>query len=211
MTRWIGLLALCASLLPPAAPAQENPGTAGETPAWTTTASVMGYWLPDDDQFTAPTLLVDRGKLHLEARYNYENLNTASVWLGFNTRFGNALSVDFTPMLGVVSGDTNGIAPGYHLSIGWRSFDFYSESEYVFDQDNRSDSYFYSWSELAWSPFDWLRAGLAAQRTRVYKAERDIQRGVFIAASLSGISLGAYVFNPDQDDPTYVASLAVDF
>jgi len=211
MTRWIGVLALCVSLLPLASRAQETPDAAGETPAWTATASVMAYWLPDDDQFTAPTLLVDRGKLHLEARYNYENLDTASVWVGYNAGFGDSLSVDFTPMLGVVSGDTNGIAPGYHLTIGWRSFDFYSEGEYVFDQDDRSDSYFYSWSELGWSPSDWLRLGLAAQRTRLYKADRDIQRGFFVGASFSGVSLGAYVFNPDQDDPTYVASIAVAF
>jgi len=211
MTRWIGVLFLCASLLPLASRAQETPDAVDQTLAWTAAASMMVYWLPGDDQFTSPTVFVDRGKLHLEARYNYENLNTASVWMGYNTQYGDTISVDFTPMLGVVSGDTNGIAPGYHLTIGWRSFDFYSEGEYVFDQDDRSYSYFYSWSELAWSPSDWLRLGLAAQRTRVYKADRDIQRGFFVGTSLSGISLGAYVFNPDQDDPTYVASIAVAF
>jgi len=209
--RCSGVLLLCASLLPLASWAQAGSEAADHIPAWTASASVMAYWLPDDDMFTAPTLLIDRGKLHLEARYNYENLNTASVWLGYNTRFGHNISVNFTPMLGVVSGDTNGIAPGYHLTVDWRAFEFYSEAEYVLDRDDHSDSYFYSWSEAAWSPVDWLRVGLAAQRTRVYKSDRDIQRGVFIGVSLSAISLNAYVFNPDQDDPTYVASLAVEF
>jgi hypothetical protein len=100
----------------------------------------MAYWLPDDDQFTSPTVSVDRGKLHFEARYNYESLDTASGWIGYNTRFGDTVSVDFTPMLGIVSGDISGIAPGYHLTIGWRAFELYSEGEYVFDRDNHSDS-----------------------------------------------------------------------
>jgi hypothetical protein len=204
-------LLICASLLPPASLAQEMTDAPDQAPAWTASASMMAYWLPDDDQFTSPTFLVDRGKLHLEARYNYENLNTASGWVGYNTHFGNTLSVEFTPMLGLVSGDTNGIAPGYHLTVDWRSFELYSEGEYVFDRDDSSDSYFYSWSEMSWYPADWLRLGLAGQRTRVYKTERDIQRGFLVGVSLRGISLGAYVFNPDDDDPTYIASVAVDF
>lgn len=209
--RCIHAVLLCASLLPLPGRAQEVMGSADKSPDWTFSASLMAYWLPEDDFFTSPTLVADRGKLHLEGRYNYENLNTGSAWAGYNAHFGDAVSVDFTPMLGLVSGDTNGIAPGYHLAIGWRAFDFYTEGEYVFDRDDRSDSYFYSWSELAWSPLDWLRVCLAAQRTRVYRSERDIQRGFLLGVSLSAISLAAYVFNPDQDDPTYVASLAVEF
>jgi hypothetical protein len=205
------LLTLGIGSLPLASWAQDAPESADGAPAWTVSASLMAYWLPDDDQFTSPTVNFDRGKLHLEARYNYESFDTASVWMGYNSSFGDSVSVDFTPMIGLVTGDISGIAPGYHLTVGWRAFEFYSEGEYVFDQDDSSDSYFYSWSEMSWYPVDWLRLGLAGQRTRVYKTERDIQRGFLIGVSLRGISLGAYVFNPDDDDPTYIASLAAAF
>jgi len=211
MTRRISILVLFAGLLPQASWAQDTSDAADQALAWTTSASLMAYWLPDDDQFTSPSVFFDRGKLHLEARYNYESIDTASVWLGYNTRFGDTVSVDFTPMLGLVTGEIDGIAPGYHLTVDWRALEFYSEGEYVFDQDNSSNSYFYSWSEMNWWPTDWLRFGLAAQRTRVYKTDRDIQRGLAVGVSLRGISVGAYVFNPDDDDPTYIASLAVDF
>jgi hypothetical protein len=211
MMRRIRALAFCVSLLPLLCPAQEPEQEPEQDPERAISASLLAYWLPDGDRFTAPTVAFDRGKLHLEARYNYENLNTTSGWVGYNSHFGDAISVEFTPMLGFVSGDTNGIAPGYHLTIGWRVFDFYTEGEYVFDRDDHSDSFFYSWSELAWSPRDWLRLGLAAQRTRVYRSERDLQPGFLVGVSLGAISLGAYVFNPDRDDPTYVASLAVVF
>ena len=204
-------LGLGFSLLPLTGWAQDTPESADSPPAWTVSASLMAYWLPDDEQFTSPTVYVDRGNLHFEARYNYENMDTASVWTGYNSSFGDAVSVDFTPMIGLAWGDTNGIAPGYHLTVDWRALEFYSEGEYVFDRDDSSDSYFYSWSEMNWWPTDWLRLGLAAQRTRVYKTERDIQRGLAVGVSLRGISLGAYVFNPDDDDPTYIASVAVDF
>ena len=209
--RRTSILVLCAGLLPLSSHGQVTSEATDQAPEWSFSASIMAYWLPDDDQFTSPTVSVDRAKLHLEARYNYESLDTASGWIGYNTSFGDTVSVDFTPMVGIVSGDISGIAPGYHLTVGWRAFEFYSEGEYVFDRDNRSDSYFYSWSEAAWYPLDWLRVGLVAQRTRLYQSDRDIQRGVLVGVALSSVSLGAYVFDPDTDDPTYTAALAVAF
>src|SRR5438034_7336511 len=48
----------------------------------------------------------DRGWLHLETRYNYENLETGSVWVGYNFSGGEKLQWEFTPILGGVFGNT---------------------------------------------------------------------------------------------------------
>ncbi len=210
MMRYGQLAALCASLLPLPAFAQEDLPAPGSQPAWTASASLFAYWPADDDNYRSPSVSVDRDNLHLEGRYNYESLNTASLWLGYNYSFGDTVAVEFTPMIGGVFGDTSGIAPGYHLAMGWQAFDFYSEGEYVFDRDERTDSFFYNWSEVGWSPLDWLRVGLVAQRTRAYETERDIQRGLLLGISLGAVTLGGYVFNPDRDDPTYVLSISLD-
>ena len=209
MMRYGQVAALCASLLPLPAFAQDNLAAPDSQPAWTASASLFAYWPSDDDNYRSPSVSADRGRLHLEGRYNYESLNTASLWLGYNSSFGDTVAVEFTPMIGGVFGDTSGIAPGYHLSMGWQAFDFYSEGEYVFDRDERAGSFFYNWSEVGWSPLDWLRVGLVAQRTRAYQAERDIQRGLLLGISLGRVTLGGYVFNPDRDDPTYVLSISL--
>ena len=90
----------------------------------------------------------------------------------------------------------------------------YSEGEQVFDSDDSSDSFFYNWSELTLSPVDWFRFGLVTQRTRAYETDRDIQRGLLVGFSYRRLDLSAYVFNPDDDDPTLVVavglSLAID-
>ena len=124
-----------------------------------------------------PTFTADRGWLHLEARYNYEALDTGSAWVGYNFSGGEKLAWEFTPMLGGVFGDTTGIAPGYKGSLSWWKLELYSEGEYVFDTGSSSDSFFYNWSELTLAPVEWFRFGLVTQRTRVYKTDRDIQRG----------------------------------
>src|SRR4051812_23027036 len=86
---------------------------------WAFSLSAYAYVVPDDDDYIQPTITADRDWLHLEARYNYEDLNTASGWIGYNFAGGNKLAWEFTPMLGGVVGDTNGVAPGYKGSLSW--------------------------------------------------------------------------------------------
>ena len=178
---------------------------------WSFSASVTAYFVPDDREYVQPTFAADRDWLHLEARYNYENLETASIWLGYNLSGGGKVAWEFTPMLGGVFGRSYGVAPGYKGSLSWWKLELYSESEYVFDTGDSSESFFYNWSELALSPVEWFRFGLVTQRTRVYQTDRDVQRGVLAGFSYKNASLSAYVFNPDESKPTVVASVALDF
>ncbi len=159
-----------------AAPPAVSNGATGT--AWSFGASACTYIVPDSREFVQPTVTADRGWLHLEARYNYEALDTASAWVGYNLGGGDRLKWEFIPMLGGVFGDTAGIAPGYEGSLGWWKLELYSEGEYVIDTRDSADSYFYTWSELTLAPVEWFRFGLVAQRTRTYETDREMQRGV---------------------------------
>lgn len=179
--------------------------------AWAFSASAYAYFVPDSRNYVQPTVTADRRWLHLEARYNYEGLDTGSAWVGYNFHVGEKLSLDITPMVGGVFGRTSGIAPGYRGTLNWWKLELYSEGEYVFDTGDRSASFFYSWSELSLSPAEWFRFGLAAQRTRVYKSDRDVQPGFLVGFSCEPVDLTAYVFNPDEDKPTVVVAAGVNF
>ena len=69
-------------------------------------------------------------------------------------------------MVGAVVGKTKGVAPGALMSMAYKKFDLSTESEYVFNTEDQADNFFYTWSELGYSPIDWLRVGVAGQRTR---------------------------------------------
>jgi len=130
---------------------------ATEPPAglvWAFSASAYTYFPPDSDNYVQPTIRADRGWLHLEARYNYEALDTGSVWVGYNFSVGEKLKLDFTPMVGGIFGKTNGYAPGYEFTLSWRKLQLYSEGEYVFDTGDSSNNFFYTWSELTLSLVD---------------------------------------------------------
>ena len=67
------------------------------TKKWEFSASAYTYFVPDSDEsddYVQPTFTADRGWLHLEARYNYEALDTGSAWLGFNFAGGKNGRVD---------------------------------------------------------------------------------------------------------------------
>ncbi len=179
--------------------------------AWSFSASATTYIVPDFQEYVQPTFTADRGWLHLEARYNYENLKTGSAWIGYNFSGGKKLEWEFTPMLGGVFGDTAGIAPGYKLSLTYWKFEFSSEGEWVFDLRDSEGSFFYNWAELSVSPVDWFRFGLVGQRTRAYQTDVDIQRGLLVGFSYKEIHFTTYVFNLDLDEQTWAFSVGVSF
>jgi hypothetical protein len=114
-------------------------------------------------------------------------------------------------MVGGVFGNTTGVAPGYLASLGWRKIELSTEGEYVFDTGDRAGNFFYTWSELTYSPKEWFRAGLVAQRTKAYHTDLDIQRGVLVGFSHKRVELTTYVFNAGWTDPTVVLSFGFKF
>jgi hypothetical protein len=179
--------------------------------AWSFSASFNTYIVPDSREYVQPTLTADRGWLHLEARYNYEALDTGSAWIGCNLSVGDKLTFALTPMLGGVFGDTTGVAPGYEYTLSWWKLELYSEGEYLFDTRESSGSFFYTWSELSISPVDWFRVGLVVQRTKLYHTDLDIQRGFLVGFSYKKVDFTAYVFNLGWTDPTVVLAVGVGF
>jgi hypothetical protein len=210
--RLLASLTIAIAVMPAVVFAQASTNAAPEDePVWEFSASAYTYFVPDDGNYAQPTFTADRDWLHLEARYNYEALDTASAWVGYNFGGGETVTWELTPMFGAVFGATDGIAPGYKASLGWRKLELYSEGEYVVDTGDSSDSFFYNWSELTLAPVESFRFGLVTQRTRAYQTDRDIQRGLVAGFSFKRLDLTGYVFNPDDEKPTFVLAVAVTF
>jgi hypothetical protein len=52
---------------------------------------------------------------------------------------------------------------------------------------------------------------LAAQRTRTYKTDLDIQRGFLVGFSYKKMDFATYVLNAGWTDPTIIFSMGVEF
>jgi hypothetical protein len=181
---------------------------------WSFNASATGYIVPQDQSSTlfyvSPVVTADREWLHLEARYNYENLATGSIWFGRNFSFGKEVKVEITPMIGGVFGRTNGVAPGYSGSLDYKRFSLSSVGEFLIATGGEK-SFFYSWSEATLSATHWLKAGLAEQHTKAYQTSLNIQRGLIVGISLRRLEFDTYIFNLGWTRPTVVLSASFDF
>jgi hypothetical protein len=188
-------LALLSTLSVAAGGAAQDGPDGPPAATWTFDVTTFAYFLPDEPDYLQPTVTANRGSLHLESRYAYEDRNTFSLFAGWNATLGNAPRLEVTPMIGLVAGRTNGIAPGLELTLSWGPVELYSESEYVQAFGGAGSSFFYAWSELGLRPVAWLRAGLAAQRTRRFHSPREVSFGPMLGVTVGKLEATGYVLD----------------
>ena len=207
------LLSLITIKMPAQKASEDSLATAQDTASssWSFEADAYYYILPGEKNTTTLLGYADHKSLHLEARYNYEDEKTASLFGGYMFETGRKLKLSVTPMIGFVIGNTDGIAPGLELSLTWKKLDFYSESEYVIDFDGQENNFFYTWTELAISPFRNFRTGISGNRTRLFQSELEIQKGIFTEYSFWKLTAGVHYFNPFSNDYFVIVTLGIEF
>lgn len=186
-----------------------EPHTSPERAAWSGSVETFAYLM--EDGFVLPIAATDRGSLHFEARWQYEDRETFSAWAGRRFETGSELRLDVVAMAGAIVGRTDGVAPGVEASLVWKRFELYTEAEYVFDLARDEGDFFYSWSQLGWQATPWLAVGASAQRTRTYDSELAIERGIFATVTKGVGSLSLYGFNFDGEDPFAILAVGLEF
>ena len=197
----------------PAKPAASNSAPSvssaanGEDPgqlAWSASLVVSGYIVPDQDGYASPVFTVAHGRLRLEARYNDDNIRTGSAWIGYNFTAGKKLELSVTPMIGGLFGRSTGVAPGCEASLTYKKIELSVSNEYVFDTGAKAGNFYFSWPQLTYSPNDWLRLGLVAQRSKAFQTKLDTQRGFLVGFNHKKAEFTTYIFNAGFTTPTVV-------
>jgi hypothetical protein len=184
---------------------------------WTYTFTLDGYLARGSTSFATPILTADHNWLHLEGRYDYEDLHTGSLWAGYNFGKGDVQKdsrweLDVTPLIGGVFGRTTGIAPGCEVELDYgRKWSAYLENEYVFDTTSKSGDFYYAWPQIAFSPVTWLRVGGVAQHTVAYSSRPTIQGGFLVGFGREKWQFTSYVFSPGGAGTTVVLESIIKF
>jgi hypothetical protein len=213
----MGLILVSGQAMGQATPGSESIKPPEGLQGWEYTLIIAGYIVPAETSYVNPVLAADHKRLHLEARYNDEDLRTASLWVGYNfvrgdVSAGDKWELDITPMLGGVFGRTTGIAPGCEVSLNYRKkVDASISTEYVFDTASKSGSFYYSWPQLTYSPVDWFHVGAVAQHTASYQTSFSIQRGFLVGFSRKKWEFTTYVFDPGTTRTIVVLESGVSF
>jgi len=188
----------------------DNAATTSAT-SWNYNLTVDGYVVPHGQSYVDPVFSADHGWLHLEARYNWENLYTGSLWVGRNFSWGKTVEVNLTPMIGGVMGRTDGIAPGLEAALKYKKLSLSVTNEYVFDTSTKSGNFYSSYPQIAYAVTDWLRCGAVAMKNKAFQTKLQVQRGFFVGLSHKNWEFTTYIYNPGVADPTVVLEVGRSF
>lgn len=186
--------------------AQESDSS--ETEKWNFNLEANFYF--SEPFIFTPVVQADKKKLHLEARYNYEDEKTFSGWAGYNFSGGKKFEYKIIPMAGFLAGNLNGAAAGVELTFNFTGFELNSNPEYVFDFNDGESNFYYNWTDFSYSPADWLFFGLSYENTVVYNSSSDIQAGFLAGGSYKDWELTAYLYNLSIDDPFVLITVSVE-
>ncbi|MGV3510041.1 MAG: hypothetical protein ACO1N7_12190 [Sphingobacteriaceae bacterium] len=150
---------------------------------------------------------------YAESRYNYEELNTLSLYMGRTFSKESKLSYSISPIAGVVIGQFNGGSVGANISLGYKNFYLYSQPQYTFAVENSANNYIYSWTDITYSPLNWLSLGISLQHTKPNQSEGFLENGFVLEAAYKRFTFPVYVFNPQSKDRSIVfgANFEVNF
>lgn len=133
---------------------------------------------------------------YTEARYNYEDEKTFSLYFGKTFNNDKRFAYSVTPMVGAAVGKFHGISAGLNVDLEFDRFFFCSQSQYSLAtaKGKGREDFYYAWSELAYQPFDWFYAGASFQQT--YTAgEKLHEPGALIGFSFGRYSIPVYGFD----------------
>lgn len=201
------ILSFLLLVIPAAACAQD-----ADSASWNFTTELNGYAFEGGDKFLLPVFKVDRDGLHVEARYNYEDMQTFSFWTGYNWS-GSTTKLEYviTPMIGLATGNTKGFLAGFEASLVLGKFELYSETEHLWDAAGKEYNFLYTWTDLYFSPQEWWWVGLSAQRTRLYQTDLELQRGLLVGFAAGDWSFTGYAYNAGMGEAFGLLTVEFEF
>ena len=145
-----------------------------------------------------------------ELRYNYEDVQTLSLFGGRTVSGGNSLTWSFTPMAGYSTGKFTGVSAAVNNEAEWKDFYFSAQSQYSKATKADLANFFFNWSELGYSFSDFFYTGIAMQYT--WQQQKGyLEPGIVNGICFRNFSLPFYVFNPLKSDCYFVLGLNYEY
>lgn len=147
-----------------------------------------------------------RGKkgLYTEMRYNYEELKTASVYMGKSFSSYGKTAYTITPMAGIVFGEYNGVSLATNIDMEHKNFFLSMQTQYTVSKGGEQDNFFFNWSEAGFQPLKWFYTGLSAQFTKPGKSSIEQELGLVAGFVINKITVPVYVFSPFNHNRNFI-------
>ncbi len=144
---------------------------------------------------------------YAEGRYNYEAINTLSLYAGKTFEKKDAFSYSGSPIVGVVLGQMNGGSAGINLEMDYKRFFFNTQSQFTFSVQQLRNNFFYSWSDLTYRFSESFSAGISLQQTKLYQINGAFERGFLIKPGFKSWTFPLYIFSPETNERYFVLGI----
>jgi hypothetical protein len=172
------------------------------------------YYYDKEGGFTMGPLaqLQTKENWFVEARYNYEEARSVSVYVGKAYENESDFSYSIVPIFGGVVGRFKGGSAAVNLDLEYRNFYFSSQSQYTFSLRDELDNFYFSWSELGYQPFKWFYGGLAFQETYYPQLNEHVTHpGVVLGFAYKRWTLPLYGFRTAESSGAFVCSIVYEW
>ena len=159
----------------------------------------------------APQIWTQYKKIYFEARYNYEDIRTFSLYSGFPLIYDNDAEIEFVPLVGAVFGQVNGISPGFNLNASYRGFNLFTQLQYTFDLWDKDNSFFLDWSTASIDLTGQLAAGVGLQVYKPVNETAEILFGPLLRFSFGSFSTELILYNLVDDIPKIALGISYSF
>jgi len=171
-------------------------------------AYIMGH----ETSYVSPVIQYQNSRhWYAEARYNYEDMHTFSLYAGRTFSGDHTISYTITPMLGGMVGKLQGGSLGLTASLNYKKIYCSTQSQYILSARDHTDNFFFSWSEAGYHLLKCLDAGLSLQHTIYSEGNALSQPGVFACYSFRRWSFPVYCFLPAHEPCFFVAGITYEW
>lgn len=154
--------------------------------------------------------LTEKG-MYTEMRYNYEELNTASLYVGKKFNAKGTLESSFTPAAGIVAGRYTGASVALNTELSYKNIFFNSQAQYTVSADRTADNFYYNWSDLYYMSLPWLFTGITMQQTGLCNNAMKTQTGLLMGVTKGKWTVPVYMFNVLNDQKYFIVGINVEW
>lgn len=148
---------------------------------------------------------------YLEARYNYEDKKTVSLYFGRAFSFDKKAVWEITPMVGGVFGKTNGVSPGFNFDLEYKRFSTFTQCQYTIDLKDINKSFFWDWTGFNINISKHFGLGGSLQAFQPNSGDPFYRAGPMISFHHKTLAIEAYVYNFWQQYPTGAIGIEYEF
>ena len=147
---------------------------------------------------------VSKKGMYTEMRYNYEALQTASVYAGKSFTEKGKLEYTITPMLGLVFGNFNGGSVALNIEATHKKTFASMQTQYTMSTIASENNFFFNWTELGYQPLKWFYAGASTQQTIQRAGNVQSEYGVLAGFIIRKITIPVYAFSPFSKNQNFI-------